>query len=157
MPLTRFLQKFDQLSKLSLGGELGGASIIGKYAELIAPTQKRDLYLFTFHPCQSVYQAASRLHWGCSKLAHSWVTRENNTVRYMWILGWGPNNLQISPHRCSRLSTLNYVNRWTQQLDGLYALRYFFWTWHCQHALVTTMHILPMQSESNMCNLVNIY
>jgi hypothetical protein len=30
MPTTSFLQKFDQLSKLSLGGELGGASIIGK-------------------------------------------------------------------------------------------------------------------------------
>jgi hypothetical protein len=37
--------------------------------------------------------------------------------------------------------TLNYVNRWTQQLDGLYPLWYFFWTWHCQHALVSTVHI----------------
>jgi hypothetical protein len=26
-------------------------------------------------------------------------------------------------------------------LDGLYPLRYFFWTWHCQHALVNTVHI----------------
>jgi hypothetical protein len=55
MPMTRFLQKFDQLPTLSLGGELGGTSINGKYAELIAPTRKRDLYLITFHPCQSVY------------------------------------------------------------------------------------------------------
>jgi hypothetical protein len=37
--------------------------------------------------------------------------------------------------------TLNYVNRWTQQLDGLYHLRYIFWTWHCQHALVSIVHI----------------
>jgi hypothetical protein len=66
MPMTRFLQKFDQLPKLSLGGELGGANINGKFAKLTAPTQKRDLYLITFHPCQSVYRAASRLHWGCS-------------------------------------------------------------------------------------------
>jgi hypothetical protein len=60
--MIRFFQKFDQLPKLSLGGELGGASINGKYAELIAPTRKRDLYLITFHPCQSVYRATSRLH-----------------------------------------------------------------------------------------------
>jgi hypothetical protein len=58
--MTRFLQKFDQLSKLSLEGELGGASIIGKYGELTAPTRNRDLYLITFHPCQSVYGVASR-------------------------------------------------------------------------------------------------
>jgi hypothetical protein len=38
-------------------------------------------------------------------------------------------------------STLNLFNRWTQQLDGLYPLRYFFWTWHCQHALVSIVHI----------------
>jgi hypothetical protein len=38
--MTRFLQKFDQLPKLSLGVELGGASIIEKYAELTTPTQK---------------------------------------------------------------------------------------------------------------------
>jgi hypothetical protein len=38
--MTRFLQKFDQLPKLSPRGELGGASIIRKYAELIAPTRK---------------------------------------------------------------------------------------------------------------------
>jgi hypothetical protein len=38
-------------------------------------------------------------------------------------------------------SIVNYVNRWIQQLDGLYPLRYFIWTWHCQHALVNTMHI----------------
>jgi hypothetical protein len=61
MPMTRFLQKFDQLPKLSLGGELGGASIIGKYAELTAPTRKRDLYLITFHLCQSVYRAALKV------------------------------------------------------------------------------------------------
>jgi hypothetical protein len=29
-PMTRFLQKFDQLPKISLGGQLGGASIIGE-------------------------------------------------------------------------------------------------------------------------------
>jgi hypothetical protein len=112
MSMTRFLQKFDQLPKFSLGGELalvetrswgtkqecqnlvptrasgtklvpkfgtkfwhcsmvlqdhhstsvGGASIIGKYAELTAPTRKKDLYLITFHSCQSIYRAASRLH-----------------------------------------------------------------------------------------------
>jgi hypothetical protein len=60
--MTRFLQKFDQLPKLSLEGELGGPSIIEKYAKLTAPTQKRDLYLITFHLCQSVYRATSRLH-----------------------------------------------------------------------------------------------
>lgn len=49
--MTRFLQKFDQLPKLSVGGELGGASINGKYAELTTPTRERDLYLITFHPC----------------------------------------------------------------------------------------------------------
>jgi hypothetical protein len=65
--MTKFLQKFDQLPKLSLGGELGGANINGKFAELTAPTRKRDLYLITFHPCQSVYRAASQLHRGCSK------------------------------------------------------------------------------------------
>jgi hypothetical protein len=54
MPMTRFLQKFNQLPKLSLGGELGGASINGKFSELTAPTRKRDLYLITFHQCQSV-------------------------------------------------------------------------------------------------------
>jgi hypothetical protein len=54
MPMTRFLQKFDQLPKLSLGGELGGASINEKFAELTGPTRKRDLYFITFHPCQSV-------------------------------------------------------------------------------------------------------
>jgi hypothetical protein len=59
--MTRFLQKFDQLRKLSLGGELGGASIIEKYAELPAPTHKRDLYLITFHPCHSVSRAALRV------------------------------------------------------------------------------------------------
>jgi hypothetical protein len=47
--MTRFLQKFDQLPKLSLGGEFGGASINEKFAELTAPTRKRDLYLITFH------------------------------------------------------------------------------------------------------------
>jgi hypothetical protein len=52
--MTRFLQKFDQLPKLSLGGELGRASINGKFADLTAPTRKRYLYLITFHPCQSV-------------------------------------------------------------------------------------------------------
>jgi hypothetical protein len=45
MPMTRFLQKFDQLPKLSLGGELGGelggASINGKFAELTASTSKK--------------------------------------------------------------------------------------------------------------------
>jgi hypothetical protein len=30
-------------------------------------------------------------------------------------------------------STLNCANRWIQQLDGLYPLRYFYWTWHCQN------------------------
>jgi hypothetical protein len=63
--MTRFLQKFDQLPNLVLkevGGEVGGASINGKYAELTALFQERDLYLITFHPCQSVYRAASRLH-----------------------------------------------------------------------------------------------
>jgi hypothetical protein len=57
--MTTFLQKFDQLPKLSLGGELrgelGGANIIEKYAELTAPTRKKDLYLITFHLSQSVY------------------------------------------------------------------------------------------------------
>jgi hypothetical protein len=37
--MTRFLQRFDQRPKLSPGGELGGASIIAKYAELTAPTR----------------------------------------------------------------------------------------------------------------------
>jgi hypothetical protein len=46
--MTRFLQKIDQLPKLSLGGELGGASIIENYAELTTPTQKKELYLITF-------------------------------------------------------------------------------------------------------------
>jgi hypothetical protein len=41
MPMTRFLQKFDQLPKLSLGGELEGASINGKFAELTASTWKK--------------------------------------------------------------------------------------------------------------------
>jgi hypothetical protein len=66
MPMIRFLQKFDQLPKLSLGGEFGGASINEKFAELTAPTRKRDLYLITLHPCQSVYRAASRPDWRCS-------------------------------------------------------------------------------------------
>jgi hypothetical protein len=47
--MTRFLQKFDQLPKLSLGGEfgrelggeLGGANINGKFAELTASTWKK--------------------------------------------------------------------------------------------------------------------
>jgi hypothetical protein len=30
---------------------------------------------------------------------------------------------------------------WIQQLNGLYPLQYFLWTWHCQHALVSTLHI----------------
>jgi hypothetical protein len=47
--MTRFFQKFDQLPKLSLGGEPRGANINEKYAELTAPTRKRDLYLITFH------------------------------------------------------------------------------------------------------------
>ena len=47
MPMTRFLQKFDQLPKVSLGG----ASIDEKFAKLIAPIWKRDLYLIIFHPC----------------------------------------------------------------------------------------------------------
>jgi hypothetical protein len=38
-------------------------------------------------------------------------------------------------------TTLNRAFRWTQQLDGLYPLRYFFWMWHCQHALVNVVHI----------------
>jgi hypothetical protein len=42
--MTRFLQKFDQLPKLSLGGELGGASINGKFAELTAPTWKKTSF-----------------------------------------------------------------------------------------------------------------
>jgi hypothetical protein len=33
------------------------------------------------------------------------------------------------------------VNRWIQQLDGLYPLQYFLWMWHYQHALVSTVHI----------------
>jgi hypothetical protein len=37
--------------------------------------------------------------------------------------------------------TLNCANKWTQQLNGLYPLRYFFWTWYCQHVLVNTVHI----------------
>jgi hypothetical protein len=43
--------------------------------------------------------------------------------------------------RIYELATLNYVNRWTQKLDGLYPLQYFFWRWHCQHALVSRVHI----------------
>jgi hypothetical protein len=43
--MTRFLQKFDQLPKRSLGGELGGelggASINGKFTELTTPTWKK--------------------------------------------------------------------------------------------------------------------
>jgi hypothetical protein len=39
--MTRFLQKFDQLPKLSLGGELGRASINGRFAELTAPIWKK--------------------------------------------------------------------------------------------------------------------
>jgi hypothetical protein len=46
-----------------------------------------------------------------------------------------------SSHIVTRLCTLNLSNRWTQQLDGLYLLQYFFWMWHCQHALVSTVHI----------------
>jgi hypothetical protein len=38
-------------------------------------------------------------------------------------------------------ATLNCANRWTQRLDELYPLRYFFWTWHCHHVLVNTVHI----------------
>jgi hypothetical protein len=63
--MTRFLQKFDQLPKLSLGGEFGGASTNGKFAELTDPTRKRDLYLIissVSRVFQSVYRAASRLH-----------------------------------------------------------------------------------------------
>jgi hypothetical protein len=37
---------------LNLGRELGGANINRNFAELIAPTRKRDLYLITFHPCR---------------------------------------------------------------------------------------------------------
>jgi hypothetical protein len=54
-------------------------------------------------------------------------------------------------------STLDCANRWTQQLDGLYPLPYFFWMWHCQHALVSTVHIPSHAIKANMCNLVNIY
>jgi hypothetical protein len=37
--------------------------------------------------------------------------------------------------------TLYCANRWIQQLYGLYPLRYFYWMWHYQHALVSTVHI----------------
>jgi hypothetical protein len=40
-----------------------------------------------------------------------------------------------------KLCTLNSVFRWTQQLDGLYPLQYFFLTWHRQHALYNAVHI----------------
>jgi hypothetical protein len=45
-----FHQKFDQLPKLSLRGQLGGLSIIEKYNTLTAATQKKKPYLNTFHP-----------------------------------------------------------------------------------------------------------
>jgi hypothetical protein len=54
-------------------------------------------------------------------------------------------------------STLNYVNRWTQQLDGLYPLQYFFERGIVSMLLSVHCISLPMQLESNMCNLVNIY
>ena len=51
------------------------------------------------------------------------------------------NGSNTSLKKIPRYTTLNYVDRWIQQLDGLYPLQYFFWTWHCQYALVSTLHI----------------
>jgi hypothetical protein len=39
--LTRSHQNLDQLPKLSRGGQLGGVSIIEKFGELTAATQKK--------------------------------------------------------------------------------------------------------------------
>jgi hypothetical protein len=47
----------------------------------------------------------------------------------------------VNDRHCTRCATLNCAFRWTQQLDGLYLLQYFFSSWHCQHALVSTMLI----------------
>ena len=44
-------------------------------------------------------------------------------------------------------ATLNCASRWTQQLDGLYPLWYFFWTWHGQGALVSVVHIPSYTSK----------
>jgi hypothetical protein len=67
--MTRFLQKIDQLPKLSLRGQFGGVCIIEKYNELIAATRKRELYLTTFHP----FSRGVRLFAGCIEDAlRSW-------------------------------------------------------------------------------------
>jgi hypothetical protein len=47
--MTRFHQKFDLVSKLSLRVQLEGLSINKKYRVLTSATQ-RELYLNAFHP-----------------------------------------------------------------------------------------------------------
>jgi hypothetical protein len=52
------------------------------------------------------------------------------------VLGWG----------CSVLCCiLNCANRWTQQFDGLYPLRYFFWMWHCDNIVHIPSHAIRVQ------------
>jgi hypothetical protein len=60
----------------------------------------------------------------------------------MCIYFWFPHGHKILfTRKFLPWTTLNFSNRWTQQLDGLYPLWYFFWRWHCQHVLVSTVHI----------------
>jgi hypothetical protein len=44
-------------------------------------------------------------------------------------------------------STLNCAFTWTQQADGLYPQRYFFWAWHHQYALVSAVRIFSHVSK----------
>jgi hypothetical protein len=54
--------------------------------------------------------------------------------------GQGPSHPR-RPQVTEEGGGVNCAFRWTQQLHRLYHLRYFFWMWHCQHALVSAMHI----------------
>jgi hypothetical protein len=48
--MTRFYQKFDLVSKLSLRGQLEGFSINKKYRVLTSASLQKELYLNAFHP-----------------------------------------------------------------------------------------------------------
>jgi hypothetical protein len=47
--MTRFLHKFDLISKLGIRRQLEGLSINKKYKILTSASQQRNLYLNAFH------------------------------------------------------------------------------------------------------------
>jgi hypothetical protein len=120
-----------------------------------------DIWLVpNFKKIAIVYVCSKLLQLDSNLFTCTWMDEAKIHNRYFHIENWyyvwkaiSRVNLHLkdkyfrspSPIKCCNPSNLrpalNCSNRWTQQIDVHNPLQYFFWTWHCQHALVSTMHI----------------